>query len=291
VVRGHEIETPAFMPVGTQASVKSLTPAEVRATGAQIILNNAYHLYLRPGVPLVEHCGGLHRFQAWDGAILTDSGGYQIFSLSSLHKVTEEGLTFRSHIDGSEHFMSPEKAIETEQRLGADIIMSYDQPIPWGASRTDTIVAPDRTHRWAARGKAAWDQETGQALYGIVQGGFEEDLRRQSAQHLAELAFHFARSGDRARGAVYAQRAAEQAMSAYAPEDAMAHYQAALELAGPPATRRGDLLLGLGEAALLPPDAGLVSGAVASPQLLAPLRPTHTRKSPAPATDILDDRR
>jgi len=187
--RGHEIDTPAFMPVGTQATVKSLTPAEVRETEAQIILNNAYHLYLRPGVPLVEHCGGLHQFQAWDGGILTDSGGYQIFSLSSLHKVAEEGLTFRSHIDGSEHFMSPEKAIEVEQRLGADIIMSFDQPIPWGTGREETITATERTHRWAARGRAAWNQETGQALFGIVQGGFEEDLRKASATELAALDF------------------------------------------------------------------------------------------------------
>jgi len=188
-VRGHEIDTPAFMPVGTQATVKSMTPAEVRETGAQIILNNAYHLYLRPGVPLVEHCGGLHKFQAWDGGILTDSGGYQIFSLSSLHKVAEEGLTFRSHIDGSEHFMSPEKAIEVEQRLGADIIMSFDQPIPWGATRLETIEATERTHRWAARGKGAWHPETGQALFGIVQGGFEEDLRKNSASELSALEF------------------------------------------------------------------------------------------------------
>jgi len=175
--------------VGTQATVKSLTPAEVRETGAQIILNNAYHLYLRPGVELVERHGGLHKFQAWDGAILTDSGGYQIFSLASLHKVAEEGLAFRSHIDGSEHFMSPEKAIEVEQRLGADIIMSFDQPIPWGATREDTITATERTHRWAARGRAAWNPETGQALFGIVQGGFEEDLRKASTAELAALDF------------------------------------------------------------------------------------------------------
>ena len=182
--RAGVIETPAFMPVGTQASVKSLTPAEVAATGAQIILNNSYHLYLRPGVELIERLGGLHRFQAWDGAILTDSGGYQIFSLSSLHKVDEQGLSFRSHIDGSAHFMSPEKAIETQQRLGADILMSFDQPIPWGATRDETMEATARTHRWAVRGKAAWRPESGQVLFGIVQGGFEADLRRESAETL-----------------------------------------------------------------------------------------------------------
>ncbi len=185
--RAGHVDTPAFMPVGTQATVKSLTPAEVRATGAQIILNNAYHLYLRPGVELVESLGGLHAFQAWDGGILTDSGGYQIFSLASLHKVAEEGLTFRSHIDGSEHFMSPEKAIDVEQRLGADIIMSFDQPVPWGATREQTITATARTHRWAERGKRAWHPETEQALFGIVQGGFEEDLRRESAQTLVGM--------------------------------------------------------------------------------------------------------
>lgn len=187
--RAGAIDTPAFMPVGTQATVKSLTPTEVRETGAQIILNNAYHLYLRPGVDLVEELGGLHRFQAWDGAILTDSGGYQIFSLSPLHKVTEEGLTFRSHIDGSEHFMSPEKAIAVEQRLGADIIMSFDQPVPWQSTREQTIEITARTHRWAERGKGAWRPETGQALFGIVQGGFAEDLRRESAQTLVGLDF------------------------------------------------------------------------------------------------------
>jgi queuine tRNA-ribosyltransferase len=187
--RAGVIDTPAFMPVGTQASVKSLTPAEVRETGAQIILNNAYHLYLRPGVELVERLGGLHRFQAWEGGILTDSGGYQIFSLASLHRVTEEGLTFRSHIDGSEHFMSPEKAVDVQQRLGADIIMSFDQPIPWGATRAQTIEATERTHRWAKRGRDAWNPETGQALFGIVQGGFEEDLRRASAEELVAMDF------------------------------------------------------------------------------------------------------
>jgi queuine tRNA-ribosyltransferase len=188
-LRAGHIDTPAFMPVGTQASVKSLTPTEVRATGAQIILNNAYHLYLRPGVDLVERLGGVHRFQAWDGAILTDSGGYQIFSLSALHKVSEDGLAFKSHIDGSEHFMTPEKAIEVQQRLGTDILMSFDQPIPWGATREETAIATARTHRWAARGKAAWRPDTGQVLYGIVQGGFDAALRRESAETLAAMAF------------------------------------------------------------------------------------------------------
>ena len=175
-MRAGNIETPAFMPVGTQASVKSLTPEQVRQTGAQIILNNAYHLYLRPGVDLIERLGGLHRFEAWDGGILTDSGGYQIFSLSPLHKVSEEGLAFKSHLDGSEHFMTPEKAVEMQQRLGADILMSFDQPIPWGATREQTAEATRRTHRWAQRGKAAWRPETGQVLFGIVQGGFARGL-------------------------------------------------------------------------------------------------------------------
>lgn len=187
--RAGMIDTPAFMPVGTQATVKSLTPAEVRQTGAQIILNNAYHLYLRPGVDLIERLGGVHRFQAWDGGILTDSGGYQIFSLSSLHKVSEEGLAFKSHIDGSAHFMSPEISIHTQQQLGTDIMMSFDQPIPWEATREETQEATNRTHRWAARGRDAWNPETGQVLFGIVQGGFEEDLRRESAETLVALDF------------------------------------------------------------------------------------------------------
>ena len=188
-MRVGKIDTPTFMPVGTQASVKSLTPQQVRETGAQIILNNAYHLYLRPGVELIERLGGLHRFQAWDGGILTDSGGYQIFSLSPLHKVTEEGLAFKSHIDGSEHFMTPEKAVEVQQRLGADIFMSFDQPIPWGATPEQTADTTRRTHRWAQRGKAAWRPESGQVLFGIVQGGFVEALRRESAETLAAMDF------------------------------------------------------------------------------------------------------
>ncbi len=188
-LRAGRVDTPAFMPVGTQATVKSLTPTEVRATGAQIILNNAYHLYLRPGVELVEALGGLHAFQAWDGGILTDSGGYQIFSLSALHKVSEEGLAFKSHIDGSAHFMTPEKAIDVQQRLGTDILMSFDQPIPWGATLDETREATERTHRWAARGRAAWRPETGQALFGIVQGGFDAGLRQTSAETLAALDF------------------------------------------------------------------------------------------------------
>lgn len=188
--RGGILDTPAFMPVGTQASVKGLTPQEVSATGAQIILNNAYHLYLRPGVSLIESLGGVHKFQNWPGAILTDSGGYQIFSLSALHKVSEEGLAFNSHIDGSNHFMTPELAVETQLRLGADIIMSFDQPIPWGATRQDTIEATQRTHRWAARGLERWHESSGeQALFGIIQGGFEADLRRESAQTLCEMDF------------------------------------------------------------------------------------------------------
>lgn len=177
------------MPVGTQASVKSLTPEQVRQTGTQIILNNAYHLYLRPGVELIERLGGLHRFEAWDGGILTDSGGYQIFSLSPLHKVSEEGLAFKSHIDGTEYFMTPEKAVDVQQRLGADIFMSFDQPIPWGATLEQTADTTRRTHRWAQRGKAAWRPESGQVLFGIVQGGFDEALRRESAEVLAAMDF------------------------------------------------------------------------------------------------------
>jgi queuine tRNA-ribosyltransferase len=188
-MRAGDVDTPTFMPVGTQATVKGLSPDEVRETGAQIILNNAYHLYLRPGVDLVERLGGVHKFQGWEGGILTDSGGYQIFSLSALHQISEEGLRFKSHIDGSDHLMTPEKSIDTQQRLGTDILMSFDQPIPWGASRQDTATATARTHRWAERGRIAWRPETGQALFGIVQGGFETDLRVESAETLVGLDF------------------------------------------------------------------------------------------------------
>jgi len=183
------IQTPAFMPVGTQSTVKSLTAKEVKSTGAEIILNNSYHLYLRPGLDLIKRAGGLHKFQNWDKAILTDSGGYQIFSLSSLHKITEDGLKFKSHIDGSIHFMSPEIAVNVQSQYGADIFMSFDQPIHYGATYKQTLQATELTHRWAKRGLDVYDRSTGQGLFGIVQGGFDLELRKHSAQILKEMDF------------------------------------------------------------------------------------------------------
>ena len=141
--------TPFFMPVATQATVKGLTPEEVKAVGAQMVLGNAYHLYLRPGVETVRKMGGLHRFMGWDGPILTDSGGFQAFSMGPLRKVTEDGIRFRSHIDGSEHNITPQLATANQEGLGADIIMCFDQCIAYGASEKEVVAAMERTHRWA----------------------------------------------------------------------------------------------------------------------------------------------
>jgi len=181
------VETPVFMPVGTQATVKTLNPDEVWDLGARIILSNTYHLYLRPGHDLVAEAGGLHRFMNWRGAILTDSGGFQVFSLADLRKITEEGVRFRSHIDGSEHFLSPEKAMEIENALGADIIMAFDECPPWPADWQYVKDSLERTTRWARRCKAAHRRPDQQALFGIVQGGTYADLRRQSAAEIVEL--------------------------------------------------------------------------------------------------------
>jgi queuine tRNA-ribosyltransferase len=183
------IETPVFMPVGTQATVKTLNPEEVAALGAQIILSNTYHLYLRPGHDLVREAGGLHRFMNWQGAILTDSGGFQVFSLSDLRKITEEGVHFRSHIDGSAHFLSPEKAIEIENALGADIIMAFDECTPWPCEYQYAKQSLERTTRWAKRCKEAHQRPHDQALFGIVQGSTFADLRRQSAEEIVALDF------------------------------------------------------------------------------------------------------
>jgi len=183
------IETPVFMPVGTQATVKTLNPEEVWDLGARIILSNTYHLYLRPGHELVREAGGLHRFMNWPGAILTDSGGFQVFSLSDLRKITEEGVHFRSHIDGSAHFLSPEKAMEIENALGADIIMAFDECTPWPCEHDYAKRSLERTTRWAARCKAAHTRPETQALFGIVQGSTYADLRRQSAAQIVDLDF------------------------------------------------------------------------------------------------------
>lgn len=182
------VETPVFLPVGSTAAVKTLTPEEVKGLGYGMILANSYHLYLRPGIDTIEKMGGLHRFMGWDGAILTDSGGYQLFSLSPLVKMSDEGILFRSHIDGSEHFISPELATDYQERLGADISMALDQCPPIDASRRDVLAAMARTHRWAVRCRAAHQRE-GQALYGIIQGGLFPDLRRESAEALVPLDF------------------------------------------------------------------------------------------------------
>ena len=179
------IHTPVFMPVGTQATVKTLDPAEVEALGAQIILSNTYHLYLRPGAELVADMGGLHRFMHWQRPILTDSGGFQVFSLGPNSKIDEDGVTFKSHIDGSAHRFTPERAIEIQEQLGADIIMAFDECAPQPSTKAYTQAAMERTHRWLERCIKA-KQRADQALFGIVQGGVEADLRRISAQFLAQ---------------------------------------------------------------------------------------------------------
>ncbi len=183
-----KVPTPVFLPVGSQATVRTLTPQDLRDIGIAMLLANSYHLYLRPGIPEVEKMGGLHHFMAWDGAILTDSGGYQIFSLRPLSKVTDEGVTFRSHIDGSQHFITPETAIRFQEALGADIIMVLDECPPSDASFDRVRQAMNRTHLWAARCQQA-HQRTDQALYAIVQGGTSLELRRRSAEHLTSLGF------------------------------------------------------------------------------------------------------
>ncbi len=183
------VETPVFMPVGTLGSVKSITPEELVACGAQIILGNTYHLYLRPGREVISRFHGLHRFMNWPHPILTDSGGFQVFSLAKLARITPEGVAFQSHIDGSTHLLSPEKAIEIQGWLGADIMMCLDQCTAYPASFEEARTADDITFEWARRCKDAW-RSTGnghQALFGIVQGGMHAELRRRSAARLAEL--------------------------------------------------------------------------------------------------------
>ncbi|MBQ8827520.1 MAG: tRNA guanosine(34) transglycosylase Tgt [Clostridia bacterium] len=183
------IETPCFMPVGTQASVKGISPDELRSMNANIILSNTYHLYLRPGHELVREAGGLHGFMNWDKAILTDSGGFQVFSLAKLRKITEEGVAFRSHLDGSKHFLSPEYAMEIENALGADIIMAFDECAPYPSSYDYTKKSMERTTRWAERCLNAHKDTERQALFGIVQGGMYADLRKISAKDLVSLDF------------------------------------------------------------------------------------------------------
>lgn len=183
------INTPCFMPVGTQGTVKAMAPFELKEIGAEIILGNTYHLYLRPGHEIVGEAGGLHGFANWDRPILTDSGGFQVFSLSGLRNITEEGVTFCSHIDGSKHFFTPEKVMEIENALGADIIMVLDECTPYPCEHDYAKKSLERTTRWAARCKEAHKNTEKQALFGIVQGSTYGDLREQSARELVELDF------------------------------------------------------------------------------------------------------
>ncbi len=181
------IETPVFMPVGTQATVKAMKPEAVADTGAQIILANTYHLFLRPGSDIVREAGGLHRFMNWDKPILTDSGGYQVFSLGAMRKITEEGVMFASHIDGSRHMLSPEKSIEVQNDLGSDIIMAFDECAPKDASRKYIEKSQAMTTRWLERCVKAHQNPDRQALFGIMQGGFYRDLREKSAKEIVDL--------------------------------------------------------------------------------------------------------
>ncbi|HET7558909.1 MAG TPA: tRNA guanosine(34) transglycosylase Tgt [Limnochordia bacterium] len=182
------IQTPCFMAVGTQAAVKGLSPGELIDLGAEIILSNTYHLYLRPGAERIGRLGGLHGFMNWPRPILTDSGGFQVFSLAQLRTLDEDGVTFRSHLDGSSHRLTPERVIAIEEHLGADIIMPLDECPPYPAERAQIEAAVERTTRWAERAKRA-QRRGDQALFGIVQGGVEPDLRRRSAHELVELDF------------------------------------------------------------------------------------------------------
>ena len=182
------VATPAFMPVATQGTVKATSPRELREIGAEIILANAYHLYLRPGAHVIEQSGGLHRFMGWDGPILTDSGGYQVFSLKDLCEISEDGVRFRSHLDGSAHFLTPETVVHTQAQLGVDIAMVLDECVAAPSQYDAAARASDRTTRWAARAHAVRSRDD-QALFAIVQGGVFPDLREQSARELMALDF------------------------------------------------------------------------------------------------------
>ncbi len=191
---GHgEIDTPTFMPVGTQGSVKTLSPKELKEADSQIILGNAYHLYLRPGLEIIKNAGGLHKFISWDKPILTDSGGYQIFSLAGFRKIKDEGVEFQSHLDGSRHFLTPEKVIEIENVLGSDIMMPLDECAPYPCDHKHAKTAMERTTYWARRAKSFVSRPSSivpqQLLFGIIQGATYEDLRRQSAEEIVETGF------------------------------------------------------------------------------------------------------
>jgi queuine tRNA-ribosyltransferase len=184
-----DIRTPAFMPVGTAATVKAMMPESVAATGADILLGNTYHLMLRPTAERIANLGGLHKFMNWDKPILTDSGGFQVMSLADLRKMSEDGVTFQSHIDGSKHFLSPERSMEIQKLLGSDIVMCFDECPALPADRTRLNESMQMSMRWAARSKGAFGDRPGHALFGIQQGGLEEDLREESAKALIGVGF------------------------------------------------------------------------------------------------------
>ncbi|MEM6372915.1 MAG: tRNA guanosine(34) transglycosylase Tgt [Pseudomonadota bacterium] len=184
-----QIQTPAFMPVGTAATVKAMLPGSVRETGADVLLGNTYHLMLRPTAERIAALGGLHKFMNWDRPILTDSGGFQVMSLASLRKLTEEGVTFKSHIDGSKHTLSPERSMEIQALLGSDIVMCFDECPSLPADRDRLASSMELSMRWAKRSRVAFGDRPGHALFGIQQGGLEEDLRGQSAQALTDIGF------------------------------------------------------------------------------------------------------
>jgi queuine tRNA-ribosyltransferase len=181
------VDTPQFMPVGTAGSVKALAPDDLERIGAQIVLGNTYHLLLRPGPELVAEMGGLHRFMSWGGCLLTDSGGFQVYSLAEQRKITEEGALFRSHLDGSKHLLTPERAVQVQRQLGPDILMCFDECPPSGADRKVHEEAVSRTTRWALRCQQEWRKDPRGSLFGIVQGGLERDLRERHAAEIASL--------------------------------------------------------------------------------------------------------
>jgi queuine tRNA-ribosyltransferase len=183
------VETPAFMPVGTAATVKAVTPEDVAATGAQIVLGNTYHLMLRPGAERIAALGGLHKFMNWPHAILTDSGGFQVMSLAQLRTISEKGVAFRSHLDGSRHLLTPERSIEIQHLLGADITMGFDECTPFPAEREAVEASMELSMRWAERSRAAFVHRSGHGLFGIVQGGVHPDLRQRMAASLVEIGF------------------------------------------------------------------------------------------------------
>jgi queuine tRNA-ribosyltransferase len=203
-----EVETPQFMPVGTNATVKALDPHDLRTVGATIVLANTYHLYLRPGHERIERLGGLHRFMAWDRPLLTDSGGFQVVSLADRSEIDDDGVTFRSHHDGSLHRFDPERAIAVQMALGADVAVAFDQPVPpHSTGRSDVARALERTHRWAERSLLAHDRAD-QAIFGIIQGGLEPDLRSDSTRFIAALPWDGLCIGGLAGDETPAQRAA-----------------------------------------------------------------------------------